>query len=190
MFLINLINSYLPNSYSAFDQMRAVVVTSTSLAIGAAALLLALYWVATRSLERKETIFAMLLTLILLALCIWLSMNGRVLAGAWLLTVLMLLINFWNMAWYGISNSSAAAYIIPILVAITCLGPAAGWVVTLLGCAFVFAIPLLQFMAVIKTIRPFEISILTFDAPVLTLIYLIVAILANAWTLAAAAPLN
>jgi hypothetical protein len=162
-----------------------MVITTASLAIAAAMLLLLLYWIATRSLQKRETIFVALLIIVFLALCVGLAMRGWVTAGAWLLTALMLLTNFANVAWYGISTSSSAAYVIPILLAIFCLGPDAGWAVTIVGCILVFTIPILQSRQLIKTVLPFKISNLTFDAPVLTLIYLLVAVMANTWTAAA-----
>ena len=181
MSLIDLINSFMPKSYSQLDQIKATVITTTSVAIGGAMFFLVLYWLITKALKKKETIFVMLIIMLLLAGCIGLVMRGQVTAGAWMLTALMLIINFSNMAWYGISTTSSAAFIIPILVAISCIGSNAGWAITILGCIYVFTIPILQSNEVIKTVLPFKISSLTFDAPVLTLIYLLVAIIANSW---------
>ncbi len=181
MSLFNLINGFMPKSYSELNRTRATVITITSLAIGGSMLLLVLYWVATKSFEDIETIFAMLIVMLLLAICVGLVMKERVVAGAWMLITLLLLMNFANMASYGISTSASAAYIIPILLAIFCLDSKAGWVVTILGCILVFTIPILQSEEIIETVQAFMISSLTFDAPALTVIYLLVATMADSW---------
>lgn len=181
MSFVDLITNFLPKSYSQFDQIRAIIIISTSLAISGAMLLLILYWVATKSLETKTTVFVAFATILPLAVCSGFALRGQVIIGAWMLIILMVLINFLNMAFYGISSSSSAAYIIPILLATFCLGANVGIWITGFGCVLVFAIPILQFRGVIKPLLPFNISSLTFDAPVLTLIYLLVIIIVNNW---------
>lgn len=181
MFLADLLNNLVPKYYSQIDQMRAVTIIVTSFAIGGAILLLILYWVVTKSFETKITIYVALLIILLLAGCIGFVMQGQLATGAWMLIILMVLVNFLNMAFYGISSSSSAAYIIPILLAMFSIGANAGVGVAILGCVFVFIVPILQSRGILKSILPFEISSLTFDAPVLTLIYILVTLVVYTW---------
>jgi hypothetical protein len=181
MFLVDLINNLVPQYYSQLEQMRATTVLVTSFAISGAMILLVLYWLVTKSFETKITIFVVLAIIFLLGICTVLVMQGQLAIGAWLLLILMILMNFSNMALYGVGTSSSAAYLIPVLLAMFCIGKNAGIGTALLGCIFVFAIPILQSKGYVKSLLPYSISNLTFDAPVLALIYLLIAILVSNW---------
>lgn len=182
MVMETLLKSLLPKSYSLFDQVIALTVIRTSLAIGLAMLLLVLYWIFTKSFETIKTIYVMLGVMLILVLCIWLEITGRISAGAWTLVALTVLLNFASMAVYGISSSASSGYILPILLAFFCLGPIAGYAITITGCIFVFAIPILQFKEKIHTILPYQTSNITFDAPTLTLVYLLIAVITASWS--------
>lgn len=181
MFPADLIYNLVPKYYSQIDQLRAVTILGTSFSICGAIILLILYWVATKSFETKTTIIVALTIIILLAACVGFVMQGQLSTGAWMLIILMVVINFSNMVLYGISSSSSAAYMIPILLAMFCIGASAGFGITIMGCIFVFIIPILQSRKIIKSILPYNISSLTFDAPVLALIYLLAAMIVSAW---------
>jgi len=181
MFLADLIDYLIPKYYSQLDQLRAMTIIGTSFAMGGAMILLVLYWVATKSFETKTTILVALVIILLLGVCTGFVMQGHLTTGTWMLIILIVLVNSSNMALYGISSSSSAAYIIPILLTMFCIGTNAGFGVTALGCILVFIIPILQSWRIIKSVLPFHISSLTFDAPVLALIYLVVAIIVNSW---------
>lgn len=181
MFFINQIASLLPSSYSLFDQASAMVVIITSLAIGGAMILLVVYWLVTKSFETVKTIYAMLAIMLGLAGCIGLALNYQVKLAAWILIALMLLLNLANMLGYGIATSASAAYLIPILLTMFCIGTTAGYVVAFLGCVFVFVIAFLQSKEKLKTFLPYQVSHLTFDAPVLSLVYLLVTFITGSW---------
>lgn len=181
MLFINRILTLLPSSYSLFDQACAVVVIITSLAVSGAMLLLVIYWLVTKSFETIKTIFAMVGIMLTLAVCIWLALNYQVSLAAWILILLMLLLNFANMLSYGIATSASAAYLIPILLAMFCISLSTGYVIALLGCVSVFVIAFLQSQEKIKTLLPYQVSHLTFDAPVLSLIYMLVAVIGGSW---------
>lgn len=176
-----MINKFLPTSASPIERAKAKVTVVTALAIGAAMLALVLFWIVTFTLEDIETIFLTVVLILLMAGVIALVQRGRVQLGAWVLTLLMIFLNLSNMTWYGISTTSSAGYLIPILLALFGIGSAAGFGVTVLGCVTVFAISLLASAGQIQTEIPYSESHLTFDAPALTLIYLIVYFISNAW---------
>jgi hypothetical protein len=181
LFFINEIANILPSSYSLFDQASAMVVIVTSLAISAAMILLVLYWLITKSFETVKTIFVMLGIMLGLAGCIWLALHGQVRTAAWILIVLMVFLNFANMLGYGIATSASAAYLIPILLAMFCIDTTAGYGIAILGCAIVFMIAFLQSKEKLKTFLPYQVSHLTFDAPVLSLIYLLITFITASW---------
>ncbi|MBI5351431.1 MAG: hypothetical protein HZB50_02205 [Chloroflexi bacterium] len=181
MKLSDRMNALLPESVSAFERAQAKIVSNTSIVIGSAMLALVLYWIFTGTFEDIETIFVMTALLILLAGIITLVKRGHIKLGAWLLTGLMLFLNLSDMAWYGVGTVASAAFIIPILLAVFSIGPRQGMGVTILSCAVVFLIAYLASIGQLQTEIPYQESNLSFDAPTLSLIFLITGILAGNW---------
>ncbi|MBI5962670.1 MAG: hypothetical protein HY863_04275 [Chloroflexi bacterium] len=181
MKLSDRMNTLLPESASAFERAQAKIVSNTSMSIGAAMLALVLYWIVTKTFEDIETIFVMTGLFLLLAGIVALVKRGYIKLGAWLLTGLMLLLNLSDMSWYGISTVASSGFIIPILLTVFSIGPNAGMGVTVLGCVSAFLIAYLASIGQLQTEIPYQESTLSFDAPTLSLIYLITGILAGNW---------
>jgi hypothetical protein len=181
MKLAERINSLLPVSVSEFQQAQARIIINTSIAISAAMLALVLYWVVTGTLEDIETIFIVFGLLLVFVGIIALVKYGHLLSGAWILIGVMLLLNLVDMTWYGISSVASAGYVIPILIAAFSISPKAGMSVSILGCVSVFAISYLASIGQLHTEIPYQESTLSFDAPTLSLIYLIASVLAGNW---------
>lgn len=181
MKLQNWINTLLPKSASVFERAQAKIISTMSIVIGAAMLALVLYWLLTGTFEDIETIFVMTVLLLILAGIVALVKRGYIKLGAWLLIGLMLLLNLSDMAYYGLGSVASAGYIIPILLAVFSISPKAGMGVTIFGCVSVFSIAYLASIGQIQTEIPYQVSNLSFDAPTLSLIYLITGILAGGW---------
>ena len=177
----NLINALLPESASTFERAQAKIISIMSIVIGSAMLALVLYWLLTNTLEDIETIFILIVLLLVLAGIVALVKRGYIKLGAWLLTGLMMLLNLSDMTWYGIGSVASAGFIIPILLAVFSISPKAGMGVTILGCISVFLVAYLASIGQLQTEIPYQESNLSFDAPTLSLIYLITGILAGNW---------
>ena len=176
-----MINKLLPSSASPIERARAKVTVVTALAIYAAMLALVWFWIVTFTLEDIETVFLTIVLILMMAGVVFLVKRGRVTLSAWILTLLMIFLNLSNMTWYGVSTTSSAGYLIPILLALFGIGSGAGLGVTIFGCVSVFGISLLASAGQIQTEIPYAESHLTFDAPALALIYLVVFFISNAW---------
>ncbi len=181
MKLAERINSLLPVSVSEFQQAQARIIINTSIAISAAMLVLVLYWVVTGTLEDIETIFIVFGLLLVFVGIIALVKYGHLLSGAWILIGVMLLLNLVDMTWYGISSVASAGYVIPILIAAFSISPKAGMSISILGCVSVFSISYFASIGQLHTEIPYQESTLSFDAPTLSLIYLIASVLAGNW---------
>ena len=177
----NLINALLPESASTFERAQAKIISIMSIVIGSAMLALVLYWLLTNTLEDIETIFILIVLLLVLAGIVALVKRGYIKLGAWLLTGLMLLLNLSDMTWYGVGTVASAGFIIPILLAVFSISPKAGMSVTILGCISVFLVAYLASIGQLQTEIPYQESNLSFDAPTLSLIYLITGVLAGNW---------
>lgn len=179
--MTNRTNTPPSQSASVLERTRAKIVSTLSIVIGSAMLALVLYWLLTNTLEDIETIFVMTGLLLILAGIVALVKRGYVKLGAWSITGLMLFLILSDMAWHGVGTVAAAGYIIPILLAVFSIGPRAGMSVTFLGCISSFLIAYLGSIGQWQTKIPYQASNLSFDAPVLSLIYLITGILAGNW---------
>jgi len=177
----NLINALLPESASTFERAQAKIISIMSIVIGSAMLALVLYWLLTNTLEDIETIFILIVLLLVLAGIVAFVKRGYIKFGAWLLTGLMLLLNLSDMTWYGVGTVASAGFIIPILLAVFSISPKAGTGVTIFGCISVFLVAYLASIGQLQTEIPYQESNLSFDAPTLSLIYLITGILAGNW---------
>ena len=182
MIVQTFVKSLLPKSYSFFDQTIALTIIYTSLAISLAMVCLVLYWVITKSFETVRTIFAMLGIMLVLAVCIWLEITGQISAGAWTLVIVTILLNIANLVGYGISTSASSGFVLSILLAFFCLGPGTGYAVTITGCILVFIIPILHSKGRILTSLQYQTSSITFDAPTLSLVYILIAVITGSWS--------
>ncbi len=144
-------------------------------------LALVFYWLFTNTFEDIETIFVMAALLLILAGIVALIKYGYIKLGAWILAGLMIFLNLSDMAWYGIGTVASAGYIIPILLAVFSINPKAGISISILGCVSVFSIAYLASIGQLQTEIPYQESNLSFDAPTLSLIYLITSLLAGNW---------
>lgn len=181
MKISELINSLLPAFVTELQQAQAKTIINTSAPISAAMLALVAYWLITGTFEDIETIFIVLGLLVAFAGIIALFKYGYIRSGAWILTGLILFLNLADMTWYGISTVASAGYIIPILLASFSVSPKAGMSVSILGCISVFAIAYLASIGQLQTEIPYQESTLSFDAPTLSLIYLLTGILGGNW---------
>ena len=175
------INSLLPVSVTEYQKAQAKTIISTSLAISGAMLALVMYWLITGTFEDIETIFIVLGLLLGFAGIIALVKYGYIRSGAWILIGMMLLLNLADMTWYGISSAASAGYVIPILIAVFSISSQAGISVSLLGCISVFSIASFASSGQLQTEIPYQESTLSFDAPTISLIYLLVSVLAGNW---------
>ncbi|MBI3174150.1 MAG: hypothetical protein HYZ25_10540 [Chloroflexi bacterium] len=154
---------------------RVVNVLSYGILIAMTALIC--YWIITNSLEDIETIFIAIFLSALMGANIVLSNRGRTRLAAWLVIGLMLILNAANIIWYGIGTTSTAALLIPIVAAFIGLGVIAGGIVTGISLAVVWGTVLAQSAGQLLTEIPYQVSNLTFDAPMLTILFVFVAVL-------------
>jgi hypothetical protein len=175
-------DTFIPASATPLMQARAKVVVAACFATGAALVALILYWIIFSWLEQVETVFMGLVLVLILAGILALVRRGYVHAAAWILTVLMALLNLANMLDYGISTTASAGFLIVIVLAALTLGPALGLGSAVLGSLAAFAFALAASAGQIQTQIPFEEATLSFDAPTLTIIYLLVGLLCAVWS--------
>jgi hypothetical protein len=175
-------NWLLPRTEDRQVRARAGLVVGTCLGVGAACVLIIVGWAVTGTLEDWETIVAAVVLAGLLAGIVLLARAGRVRLAAWLLVGLLALLIAADVAGYGLGSPTAAAFCIPIVLAACALGLWAGlgvaafaslaiWLIATAGLAGWYT----------PQIAP-DVSYLSFEAPVMTVILLAVALMVGGWT--------
>ena len=158
---------------------RTKLVTAASLGVAGAVLFIILYWVFSGSMEEIETVYAGGVLIVLLAGIAWLARRKDKLA-AWLLTGLLTLIIATDLPYYGIGSPSAGALVIPIVLAACALGLWAGLGLAALSTVIVWVVAWGTTSGGWLE-PPTTIDHLTFNAPALTVIFLLIALIVGYW---------
>jgi hypothetical protein len=159
---------------------RSRLITVTCLGVVAATIFMLGFWVLSGSLEDWETIVAGAVLSLILAGVAALARRGRVTLAAWLLTSLLTLIITENTIEYSVGSPSAAFYVVPIVLAaftlgfwvalgIAGLGSVTSWVMAWGTTSGGWTTP------------PAPIDHLTFNAPAITILLFVVALIAGYW---------
>jgi hypothetical protein len=172
----------MPKAATPLEQAGIQVVETTAIGIIAAVAGLILFWALTSTLEDIETLYAGAIFCLLLAGIAALAHTGRPRPAAWLLSGLMAALVVYTMYDYGPATMSNAGYLIPIILAGLALGWREGLGFALAGSLAVWAISFASANSAIQTAIPYAESDLSFNAPMLTLIYLLVASMTGAWS--------
>lgn len=168
---------FIPGSATPLEQMRAKVLVATCFAIGGAIVAMLLYWIVFSWLEQWETVVMGLVIILFLVGMLVLVKRGKTRPVAWMLTIVLLLLNVANLTGYGVGTVSSAGLLIPIVLAAFTLGPWTGIATATLSSITVFGIALAGSTGALHTEIPFHESNLSFDAMTLTLIYLMIGMI-------------
>jgi hypothetical protein len=160
---------------------RAKLIMVTSLSVMLAAWVLVLTWLISGDLEGITVIAAVIFSTVMIGLAA-LARSGRVSLAAWSLVILLCVLILADTADYGLGSPSIGSYLIPIVLAACTLGLAASVGVAVCGSAVVWLIAVALSSGWYQSSAPFQIDHLTFNAPVLTVIFLLVAVIVGWWS--------
>ena len=153
-----------------------VIITGAAIVLGALALIIT--WIASGDLQ-LETVAAAGVLFLILAGLVLLALRGRERAALVILAVLLFLLVAADSTEYGLHTSMAAAFLIPILLIACGLGMRAGIGAALLCSGFGWLLAAAENAGWIAVPYPIDISHLTFDAPALTVVFLLCAAIAG-----------
>jgi hypothetical protein len=166
----------LPQEPDARRIAMLVIVTCAAITAGAALLILA--WLVSGDLE-GETVAAAAVLFLLLAGIVLLALRGGERAALIVLSALVFLLTAADLHAYGLHTSMASAFLIPVLLLACGLGVRAGIAAALMCSAYGWILAAGETGGWIPVSYAAEISHLTFDAPALTVIYLLCAFVAG-----------
>jgi len=177
----SLLERFLPNTNNRADRARAALVLTASGAVILASLAMILFWVFTGSLEEISTVAADAVLIVILLGMIVLVRRGNTRLALWLLTTLLAFLTLDISAMYGVSTLSSAGFLIPIVLAACGAGLWAGLALALIGSAGMWIIAYASSTGALQPWIPFEVSNLTFDAPFLTILFFLIAVILGVW---------
>ena len=172
----------LPKTDNRADRARAALVLAACGAVILASLAMILFWVFTGSLEEISTVVADAVLIIILLGMTVLVRRGNTRLALWLLTALLAFLTLDISAMYGVGTLSSAGFLIPIILAACGAGLWAGLALALVGCAGMWIIAFASSTGALQPWIPFEVSNLTFDAPFLTILFFLIAVILGFWT--------
>ena len=172
----------LPATDDVLKRSRAELTIATCLGLSAAIGFILIIWIISRSLEQIETDFAGLVLVVIFGGIGALARSGRATAALWTLIGLLLVLVTLNLVGYSIASTSSAAYVLPILLAACGLGLKAGLGVAGISAACAWGLAWGEVAGWMPTSSPPDISRLTFDAPALTVIFFLAALIVGVWS--------
>lgn len=171
----------LPDTEDALVRGRAGLVIATGLGLTAAIGGLVLTWIISGDLQWETPVAGAIFILLLTAIGA-LARTGRATLAAWTLVTLLMLLITADVAYYGVGSTSAAAYVIPITLAACGLGWWAGLGVAGVSAAWVWLLAGAEAAGGYTPALPPADYHLTLSAPVLTVLFLAVALIAGLWS--------
>ncbi len=170
-----------PRTEDTLARGRAGLVMATCLGLALAMLALLLVWLISGDLQ-VETVAGTLVFILLLA-GIWvLARRGRGRLAAWALIALLALLITVDAASYGLGSPAAAAYFVPVVLAACTVGLVAGIGLALFGSLATWSIAWGTLSGWYQPFLPAEPSHLTFNAPLYTVLLLLVALIVGSWS--------
>ncbi|MBN1438332.1 MAG: hypothetical protein JW929_02895 [Anaerolineales bacterium] len=166
----------LPGEPAARRITFLVLLTCAAIAAGAAALILT--WMVSGDLEAATVAAAVVLALILAGLA-GMSLRGKGRVALVLLCGLLFLLVAADLYAYGLHSSMASAFLIPIVLAARGFGLRAGIGAAAACSLFSWLLAAGANAPWLAAPYPADISHLTFDAPALTVVFLICAVIAG-----------
>ncbi len=172
----------LPATQDGLARRRAELAIAACLGLAAAIAFILSVWIVSGSLEQIETVWlggGLVLVLGGLAL---LARSGRATAALWALVGLLVVLVTLSLVGYSLASTTSAAYVLPILLAACGLGFGAGLGVAGVSTVCAWGLAWAEVSGWMPTSAPPDISRLTFDAPALTVIFLLTALIAGVWS--------
>jgi hypothetical protein len=160
---------------------RARLIVASCLGLATAVLALLLVWLISGDLQ-MVTVVGSLAFILLLAGIFALARNARVALAARLLVALLVLLITADAAIFGLGSPAAASYFVPVVLAACSMGFSAGMGVALFGSVAVWLIACGASARWYEPLIPFEPSHLTFNAPLFTVLFLLIALIVGLWS--------
>jgi len=171
----------IPKTEDTLVRGRAGLIVASCLGLAGALLALLLVWWISGDLQMVIVVGSLAFFLLLVGIAA-LARNARVVLAARLLVALLVLLITVDAAGFGLGSPAAASYFVPVVLAACSLGFSAGMGVALFGSVAVWLIAWGASAGWYRPLIPFEPFHLTFNAPLFTVLLLLVALIVGLWS--------
>ena len=172
---------WLPATTNPLLAGRAKPILATCVGLILAAWGLVLTWLISRDLEAETVLVMIIFSGILLGIAA-VSRSGRVTLAAWLLIVLLGLAIVSDAAYYGVGAPGIFTFVLPIVLAACLIGLAGGMIIAVIGTIVVWGVAIGAMQGWLAVVIPFQMDHLTFNAPVISIVFLLVALIVGWWS--------
>ncbi len=172
---------WLPTTNDPLLAGRAKLILATCVGLILAVWGLVLTWLISGDLEGETVIVMIIFSVILLGITA-VSRSGRITPAAWLLIALLGLAILSDAAYYGIGAPGIFSFVLPIALAACAIGLAAGMITAMIGAIAVWGAAIGAMQGWLAVAIPFQMDHLTFNAPVISIIFLLVALIVGWWS--------
>ena len=171
----------LPTTNDPLLAGRAKLILATCVGLVLAAWGLALTWLISGDLQIETVVVMIVLSIMLLGITV-VSRSGRTALAAWLLIALLGLITIYDAAYYGIGTPDIVSFVLPIILAACLIGLTAGMITAVIGAIVTWGIAVGAMQGWLEVAVPFQMDHLTFNAPLISIIFLLTALIVGWWS--------
>jgi hypothetical protein len=160
---------------------RAKLLLVACLGLILAAWGLVLTWLISGDLQIETVAVMIVFSVMLLGITV-VSRIGRTNLAAWLLIALLGVVTAYNATYYGIGAPDIVFFALPIILAACLIGLSAGMIMAIIGTIVTWGIAIGAMQGWLEVAAPFQTDHLTFYAPVITVLFLLVALIVGWWS--------
>lgn len=178
--LVSWWNKLLPATGDPLLRSRAALIVATALGVLVVLLALILTWLISGDLQWQTVVMAVFFSG-LMAGIVALARAGRIRWAAWLLIGVLMAATASAQVGYGLASPGAAGFFVPIVLAACVSGPGGGLIVAFASACVVWVIGIFAATGFYTPLIPYDISHLTFNAPLWTFLYFLIAAMVGFW---------
>jgi len=160
---------------------RAKLILATCVGLTLAAWGLVLTWLVSGDLQIETVVVMIVFSIMLLGITV-VSRSGRTTLAAWLLITLLGLVTVYDATYYGIGAPDVVFFVLPIILAACLIGLTAGMITAIIGAIVTWGIAVGAMQGWLEVAVPFEMAQLTFNAPMISTSFLLVALIVGWWS--------
>jgi len=158
---------------------KLILATCSGLVLGAWGL--ALTWLISGDLQIETVVVMVVFSIMLLGITV-VSRSGRTTLAAWLLIVLLGLATVYDATYYGLGAPDIVFFVLPIILAACLIGLSAGMITAIIGTIVTWGIAVGALQGWLEVAIPFRMDHLTFYAPVISIVFLLAAVIVGWWS--------
>jgi hypothetical protein len=171
----------LPTTNDPLPAGRAKLILATCAGLILAIWGLVLVWLISGDLQIETVVIMIVFSIMLLGIVV-VSRSDRTPLAAWLLIALLGFVTIYDTTYYGLGSPDIVSFVLPIILAACLIGLTAGMITAVIGAIATWGIAVGAMQGWLNVAIPFQMDHLTFNAPMISIIFLLVALIVGWWS--------